>query len=121
MILKTYIYIYIYIIYLTHGSTSDPLVEPMARLINRVNVRSGFNNYGCMPLFQKHGSFSWLVFQNICSFVLDMQSVDTTCSKSVVKKSLLSPTSMVVTNIQPPLFGMLDRPKIMSFRFLFFL
>ena len=126
MILKTYIYIYIYIyilkkIYLTRGSTSDPLVELVARLINRVNVRSGFNNYGCMPLFQKHGSSSWLVFQNLCSFVLDMQSADTTCSKSVVKKSLLSPTSMVVTNIQPPLFGMLDRPKIMSFPFLFFL
>ena len=29
---------------------------------------------GCMPLFEKHGSFSWLVFQNLHSFVLDMQT-----------------------------------------------
>ena len=38
-----------------------------------------------------------------------------------LSKSLLSPISMVVTNIQPPLFGALDRPKIMSFLFFFFL
>ena len=29
---------------------------------------------GCMPRSQKHGSFSWLVFQNLHSFVLDMQT-----------------------------------------------
>ena len=86
MILKTYIYI-LKKIYLTHGSTSDPLVELVARLINQVNVRFGFNNHGCMPLFQKYGSFSWLVFQNLCSFVLDMQTplALNQLSKSVVK------------------------------------
>ena len=101
---------------MTCGSTSDPLVELVARLINQVNVRFGFNNHGCMPLFQKYGSFSWLVFQNLCSFVLDMQ---TPLAQNQLSKSLLSPISMVVTNIQPPLFGVLDRPKIMSFPFIF--
>ena len=101
---------------MTCGSTSDPLVELVARLINQVNVRFGFNNHGCMPLFQKYGSFSWLVFQNLCSFVLDMQ---TPLALNQLSKSLLSPISMVVTNIQPPLFGVLDRPKIMSFPFIF--
>ena len=68
-----------------------------------------------MPLFQKHGSFSWLVFENLRSFVLD---IPTPLSLNQLSKSLLSPISMVVTNNQPPLFGMLDSPKIMSFPFL---
>ena len=68
--------------------------------------------------FQKHGSFSWLVFQNLCISVLDMQTplALNQLSKSLLK-SLLSPISMVVTDSQPPLFGMLDSPKIMSFPF----
>ena len=72
---------------------------------------------GCLPLFEKHGFFSWLVFQNLCSFVLDMKTL---LALNQLSKSLLSPISMVVTNIQPPLFGALDHPKIMSFLFFFF-
>ena len=69
--------------------------------------------------FQKHGSFSWLVFQNLCTSVLDMQTplALNQLSKSLLK-SLLSSISMVVTDSQPPLFGMLDSPKIVSFPFL---
>ena len=65
--------------------------------------------------FQKHGSFSWLVFQNLCTSVLEMQ---TPLALNQLSKSLLSTISMVVTDIQPPLSGMLDSPKIVSFPFL---
>ena len=70
---------------------------------------------GCISLFQKHCSFSWLVFQNLCTSVLDMQ---TPLALNQLSKLLLSPISMVVTDSQPPLFGMLESPKIMSFPFL---
>ena len=66
--------------------------------------------------FQKHGSFSWLVFQNLCTSVLDMQ---TPLALNQLSKLLLSPISMVVTDSQPPLFGMLDNRKILSFPFFF--
>ena len=72
---------------------------------------------GCMPLFPKHGSFGWLVFQNLRSFVLDTQAP---LALNQLSKSLLSPISMVVTDKQPSLFGVLNSPKIMSFPFFFF-
>ena len=92
-------------------------MSPLNRILFSHFSRKGLSG-GCMPLFQKHGSFSWLVFQNLRRFFLDMQ---TPLALNQLSKSLLSPISMVVTDNQPPLFGVLDNPKIMSFPSFFFL
>ena len=91
-------------------------MSPLNRILFSHFSRKG-QSCGCMPLFQKHGSFSWLVFQNLHSFVLDMQ---TPLALNQLSKSLLSLISMVVTDNQTPLFGVLDSPKIMSFPSFFF-